>query len=58
MYFVGEPGVIFVVEAGTTFKRLAINEMEEECMATPAIAQNSLLIRTASHLYRIGGASD
>ncbi|MGL6197163.1 MAG: PQQ-binding-like beta-propeller repeat protein [Thermoguttaceae bacterium] len=32
---------------------LATNELESGCMATPAIKDNSLFLRTKTHLYRI-----
>ena len=53
LYFTSEPGDIFVLEAGTTFKRLAINEMGETCMATPAISAGTLFIRARHHLFAI-----
>lgn len=53
LYFVGEPGVIFVVAAGPEYKRLAINEMGETCMATPAISQDTLFFRTRHHLVAV-----
>jgi hypothetical protein len=33
------------------------NSLGEMCMATPAIARDSLIIRTASNLYRIKNGS-
>lgn len=53
LYFASEPGDIFVLEAGTEFKRLAINEMGEICMATPAISGGTLFIRGRHHLFAI-----
>ena len=35
---------------------LGRNSLNEMSMATPAIADGSLLLRTASKLYRIGAA--
>jgi len=42
-----------VIQAGAEFKVLRKNSLDEMCMATPAIARGSLVIRTASKLYRI-----
>ena len=42
------------VQAGREFKLLGQNRLEEMTLATPAIADGSLFIRTASKLYRIG----
>jgi hypothetical protein len=42
-----------VIRAGPTFEVLGRNPLDEFTMATPAIAQGSLFIRTRSKLYRI-----
>jgi len=42
-----------VIQAGNEFKVLGKNPLDEMCMATPAIARGSLIIRTATKLYRI-----
>ena len=44
-----------MVEAGPDFKLLDKNELREMCMATPAIVQRGLLIRSFSTLYKIAG---
>ncbi|HWL92972.1 MAG TPA: PQQ-binding-like beta-propeller repeat protein [Phycisphaerae bacterium] len=54
LYFVNEDGDVFVLEAGDSFKLLAKNDMNEVCMATPAISDGLLLIRGQKHLYCIG----
>jgi hypothetical protein len=41
------------MQAGREFKLLGRNSLGEMAMATPAIVQDSLLVRTASRLYRI-----
>ena len=46
-------GVTYVVAAGDEFKVVGQNTLDEVTLATPAIYQGSLLIRTASKLYRI-----
>lgn len=48
-----EDGQTFVIEAGTEFKVLGVNELDEMCMATPAISGESLLIRGRNHLFCI-----
>ena len=40
---------------GPTFEVLAKNSLGEMAMATPAIVGSSLIVRTASALYRVGG---
>jgi outer membrane protein assembly factor BamB len=48
-----EDGETFVVEAGPEFRVVGKNRLDELCMATPAIAHGSLLIRTETKLYRL-----
>jgi outer membrane protein assembly factor BamB len=54
LYFVNEAGVGSVVAAGRSFRRLAVNALGERTLASPAVADHALLIRTASQLWRIG----
>ena len=49
----GERGETVVVEAGDSFRMIGRNELGDLIMSTPAIAGNSLLIRTINHLYCI-----
>ncbi len=53
IFLLSEDGDTFVVQAGPEYKLIGKNSLEEMCMATPAIARGSLVIRTASNLYRI-----
>jgi outer membrane protein assembly factor BamB len=53
LFCFGERGETVVVEAGDTFKLLGRHELGELIMATPAIAGDSLLIRTVRHLHCI-----
>ncbi len=53
IFALSEDGDTFVIEAGNQFKVIGKNSLDEFCMATPAIARGSLIIRTASKLYRI-----
>jgi len=54
IFALSEDGDTFVIQAGNEFKVLGKNPLDEMCMATPAIARGSLIIRTATKLYRIG----
>ncbi len=54
LYFTSEQGEVRVVKAGPEFELLAINKMGEECMATPAICDRALFIRTKSALVAVG----
>ncbi len=53
LYFTSEVGEIFVVRAGPEFERLAMNEMKEECMATPALSEGTLFIRGRRQLFAL-----
>lgn len=53
IFALSEDGDTFVIQSGEQFKVLGKNPLDELCMATPAIARGSLIIRTASKLYRI-----
>ncbi len=54
VFALSEDGDTFVVNAGSAFTLLGRNALDEMTLATPAIAKGTLLIRTASKLYRIG----
>jgi outer membrane protein assembly factor BamB len=54
IYCPTEQGIINVVKAGPKFEVLAKNDMGEPCLATPAISQGVLYIRTAANLLAIG----
>ena len=50
-------GVVTVIEADDKLKVLARNEFREGIYATPAIAGNSIYLRTKGHLYALGEAA-
>ena len=54
LYLTTEDGEILVYRAGREPELLARNAMGEPCLATPAIAQKTLFVRTSGHLYAIG----
>jgi outer membrane protein assembly factor BamB len=53
LYFSDEYGNIHIVKAGPTYEHLAVNKMDEVCMATPAISGKTLFIRARRNLYAI-----
>ena len=53
VYFFNRDGATFVLAAGHEAKILARNQLDDGCMATPAIAGKELYVRTTTHLYRI-----
>lgn len=54
IYFQNEAGVTSVVKAGTTFELLSSNDLEERTLASPAVADNAVFLRSESNLWRIG----
>jgi outer membrane protein assembly factor BamB len=54
LYLSNEDGDILVIEAGRKFAHLGTNSMGELLMATPAIANGVMYIRTAQSLFAIG----
>jgi outer membrane protein assembly factor BamB len=53
IFCLSEDGATYVIQAGPEYRLVGKNTLDEMAMATPAIARSSLLIRTASKLYRI-----
>jgi outer membrane protein assembly factor BamB len=55
IFCLNEDGVTFMVRAGEHFELLHTNKLAEDdmCLATPAVAGDNLLIRTAVRLYCI-----
>ena len=50
-----EEGQIYAVEAGPEYRELAVNEMNAPVMATPAISDGTLFVRTTHELVAVGG---
>jgi len=53
LYFASEDGNVYVIKAGREHEVVAVNEVGEYCMATPAISEDALYIRGKDHLFRI-----
>jgi outer membrane protein assembly factor BamB len=56
IYFLSEEGVATVIAPGTTFHKLAVNELAGAALASMAVARGSIFIRTLTHLYRVAGS--
>ena len=54
IYLSNEDGDMLVVAAGPTFKHIATNSMGELLMATPALSEGVMYVRSAKHLFAIG----
>jgi len=54
LYVASEDGEIYVLDAGPGLTQVAKNDMKEVIMATPAISDGVIVVRTLGHLYGIG----
>ena len=54
IFLVSASGKVTVLKAGAQWEILAMNDLDEEVWATPAIAGNNLYIRTRNALYSFG----
>ena len=54
LYIANEAGEVFVVEAGREYVEIARNQMDEMIMATPAISDGLIFVRTLNFIYAIG----
>ena len=53
IFALSEDGDTYVIQAGPEFKVLGKNSLNEMALATPAVANGSVIVRTVSKLYRI-----
>jgi outer membrane protein assembly factor BamB len=54
IYAASQKGVVVVFEAGDSFKVLARNDLQEPVVATPALVDGVVYLRTEKHLYAFG----
>jgi outer membrane protein assembly factor BamB len=54
IFFTSIKGETIIIRPGTELELVAVNKLPGEVFATPAIVDNSILLRTDSSLYRIG----
>ena len=54
LYIASEDGEVYVLTAGPGLTQVAKNDMKEVVMATPAISDGLIVIRTMGHIYGIG----
>ena len=57
VFLIGQAGQVSVLKAAGEWEVLAVNELDDECFATPAIADGRIYIRTRSALYAFGKQS-
>lgn len=53
IYLFNEKGLTTVLRASRKFEKLAENPLDERIMATPAMIDRTIFLRTETHLYRI-----
>jgi outer membrane protein assembly factor BamB len=53
IYFFSEEGKTTVVAPGREMKVLGESQLDAGFMASPAVADNALILRTKTHLYRV-----
>jgi outer membrane protein assembly factor BamB len=54
IYFTSELGVVVVMPPTSDLQPIALNDLKEECYATPAIADGRIYVRTVQALYAFG----
>jgi outer membrane protein assembly factor BamB len=54
VYISSAEGVVSVLQAGETLKVLSTNKLDGGILATPALADGSIYVRTETHLYAFG----
>lgn len=54
IYLLSEDGHTFVIEAGDKYVELSKNSLDEMSLASPALAPDTIFMRTQTRLYRIG----
>ena len=54
VFLIGQGGQVSVVKATGDWEVITVNELDDECYATPAIADGRIYIRTRSALYAFG----
>jgi len=53
IYVASEDGDVFVLAAGPEYDLLATNSLGEICLATPAISEGQIFVRTRRHLFAL-----
>ena len=53
IYFCDRDGETTVVSPGREYDELAVNTLDDGCLASPAVDGRALILRTKTHLYRI-----
>ena len=54
IYFLSEEGVATVITPGIAFNRVAVNRLDGSTLASMAMSDGAIYIRSQTHLYRLG----
>ncbi|MGC3969399.1 MAG: PQQ-binding-like beta-propeller repeat protein [Pirellulales bacterium] len=54
VYFLSDRGTMKIIRPGAEFEEVAVNDLGEDCFASPAASDGKLYIRSVGHLYCIG----
>lgn len=54
LYFPSREGKTTILRPGREYDEVSVNSLDGQLMASPAVLDESLLLRSQSHLYRIG----
>lgn len=54
IYFLNETGTTTVIRAGATFETLATNALDDPTLASPAVVDGAIILRSEKYLWRIG----
>ena len=54
IYLASEEGIVVVLDGGEELKVLARNKLDGQILATPAIVDGKIYVRTEDHLYAFG----
>ncbi len=57
IYFSSQEGKTTVIRPGREYNEVVVNSLDGQLMASPAVFEESLLLRSQSHLYRISERS-
>jgi len=57
LYFPSTTGSVLVIKPGNEYELIAENNLEGDIWTSPAVVDNSLLLRTSKYLYRIASGN-
>jgi|GEM_PF-129457 len=58
LYFTSESGHVYIVQAGGVFKQLSVHSVGGKVLATPAISERMLFVRTVDKMIAFSGSSE